>query len=87
MQLCSDVQIRVGIICISLKVQTVNPAALRSDQNLSFVSGRVLKSIPSELFLLCHVPLQCGLACSSQGGVGVHFCAFWTLGWTCDLFR
>ena len=34
----------------SLKVHTVNPTALGSDQNLSSVSGRVLKKTPVDYF-------------------------------------
>ena len=68
----------------SLKVHTVNPTALDSDQNLPSVSGRVLKKTPVDYFS-CVVLLQCDLASSSQRGIWVNFFTFWNLDWTSDL--
>lgn len=41
LQRCSDFQIRTRVISISLREPAVNPAALCSDQNLSFAIWQI----------------------------------------------
>lgn len=67
------------------KGRTVNPTALCSDQNLSFVSGRWLKKALQWIFSLRSMVLCNGTSPTPPNKGRVHFSTLWNLGCTCDL--